>query len=158
MRTAIDDLPSIGVSRMRAAGAFQANEATTTIRFADGLSFVVGLSRLQFPNGGGWSFFVCPCGRRARTIRLFDGSLACRSCLAERGLRPRIQLIGTHKRAAYLAPRLVARLNSPPPARLNPRPGRTLDRRAKLELALKRTLIVARGAAIEKFEKDLSKP
>ena len=65
---------------------------------------VFALSLVRFPNGGSWSFFLCPCGRRARIIRLFEGGLACRQCLGNRGLRPRVQLIATHKRAAYIAP------------------------------------------------------
>ena len=35
--------------------------------------FTVGLSLFRWPNGGSWSFFVCPCGRRARIIRLSHG-------------------------------------------------------------------------------------
>jgi hypothetical protein len=69
-----------------------------------------------------------------------------------------VELITVEKRAAYHAPRILARLNSDAPARLTPRPGRMLDRRANLELRLKRSLIVERRAAIEQFEKDLSKP
>jgi hypothetical protein len=102
------------------------------------------LSHLQFPNGGSWSFFVCPCGRRARTLRLFEGGLACRQCLGARGLRPRVQLIATHKRAAYLAAKRLERLTSSSPARLHPRPGRMLDKRVNIENALRRSLIVAR--------------
>ncbi len=66
--------------------------------------------------------------------------------------------MSTEKRALWLAPRLIARLNSTTPARLSPRSGqRMLDRRAKLELSLKRTLLVARRAKIAQFEKDLGK-
>jgi hypothetical protein len=58
------------------------------------------------------------------------------------------------KRAALTAPKRIERLNSDAPARLHPRPGRMLDRRANLELRLKRSLIVERRAAIEQFAKD----
>jgi hypothetical protein len=93
---------------------------------------------------------------RARIIRLFEGGLACRQCLGDRGLRPRVQLIATHKRAAYHAPRILACLNSNAPARLFPRPGRMLDRRTNLEAKLRRSLIVARQFAIDEHEKILS--
>jgi hypothetical protein len=73
------------------------------------------------------------------------------------GLRSRVELIRTEKPAAYLAPKWIARLNSETPARLHPSPGQMLDRRAKLELALKRSLIVERKAKIAQFEKDLGK-
>ena len=62
------------------------------------------------------------------------------------------------KRAALTAPKRIERLNSDIPARLHPRPGRMLDKRANLELRLKRSLIVQRRAAVEQFEKDLRKP
>jgi hypothetical protein len=117
--------------------------------------FTVGLSLFRWPNGGSWSFFVCPCGRRARIIRLFEGGLACCRCLKARGLHARVELIRTEKRAALLTPNRLERLKSDTPARLNPRRGRMLDRRTNLELALKRSLIVARRAKIAQFDKDL---
>jgi hypothetical protein len=49
-------------------------------------------------------------------------------------------------------PKLLARLNSDKPARLHPRPGRMLDRRAHLEFALRRSLIVAREHELEEHE------
>jgi hypothetical protein len=106
----------------------------------------VGLSLVRFPNGGSWSFFVCPFGRKYRNLRL-----ACRGCLKARGL-----FFGSHasKRTAWIAPRRLARLNSTEPARLHPRRGRLLNRRANLELRLKHSLIVARQATIAQFEKD----
>ena len=156
MKTAIDDLPSVSVSRLRAWGEITAETKVTTVAFGE-VIFNVALALVRFPNGGSWSFFLCPCGQRARIIRLFEGGLACRQCLGDRGLRPRLQLIATHKRAAYHAPRILARLNSNAPARLFPRPGRMLDRRTSLEAKLRRSLIVARQFAIDEHEKILSK-
>jgi hypothetical protein len=63
--------------------------------------------------------------------------------------------VRTDRRAALLTPKRLERLKSEAPARLNPRPGRMLDRRANIELALKRSLIVERRAKIAQFEKDL---
>jgi hypothetical protein len=149
MKLAIDDLPSVSVSRLRALGEIAAQTKITTVRF-DEVAFNVALSLRRFPNGGSWSFFLCPCGRRARVLRLFEGGLACRQCLGDRGLRPRVQLIRSENRAAYLAPRILARLNSTTPARLHPRPGRMLDRRANLEFALRRSRIVARKHGVDR--------
>jgi hypothetical protein len=146
----------VSVSRLRALGEVRAEDATATVNF-DGVAFVVGLALRTFPNGGSWSFFVCPCGRRARILRLVDGSFACSGCLKARGFHSRSQLIPTAHRAAYTAPRVLARLNSPSPARINPRPGRMLDRRALLERGLKRSLLVARRARIAEFERDAGK-
>ena len=119
------------------------------------VSFNVAISLRRFPNGGSWSFFLCPCGRRARTLRLFEGGLACRQCLGARGLRPRVQLIRSENRAAYHAPRILARLNSDKPARLHPRSGRKLDRRVPLEARLRRSLIVAKQFALDEHDKTL---
>jgi hypothetical protein len=154
---AIDDFPSIGVSRMRAAGEIRPEHATTTIQFPDDpRTFTIPLHHIHFPNGGGWSFFCCPCGRRARTIRLYDNALACHGCLKAMGFRNRVQLIPAEKRAAYHLPRLIARLTAPP-ARLHPRPGRTLDRRPRLERSLRRSLIVERQHALEEHDEMLKR-
>jgi hypothetical protein len=53
------------------------------------------------------------------------------------------------------APDRIAKLNGDKPARVNPRPGRKLDRRAPTEAALKRSLLVARRHGIAEFEKKL---
>jgi hypothetical protein len=156
MKAAYDELPGVAVSCMRASGAIGPDTKTTTVAFGD-VEFVVGLTQRRFPNGGSWSFFVCPCGRRARILRLFAGGLACCRCLKARGLHARVELVRTERRAAWLTPKRRERLKSEAPARLNPRPGRMLDRRANMELALKRSLIVACRAKIAQFEKDLSK-
>ena len=125
---------------------------------ASEVSFYVAVAHRQFPNGGSWSFFLCPCGRRCRILRLYEGaSLACCRCLGARGLRPRVELVVTPNRAAYLAPRILARLNSTTPARLHPRPGRMLDRRTNLEAKLRRSLIVARQHALDEHNKMLAK-
>jgi hypothetical protein len=139
MRTAIDDLPSISASRMRAAGLIRPNDTTAAVAFPDAPTFVVALQHIRFPNRGGWSFFVCPCGRRARTIRLFDGGLACKHCLEARGLRYRVEDLPKPERAAHVASRLKPRLASPSPARLKPHlRWSKLERRSRLEMALRR--------------------
>jgi hypothetical protein len=149
MRQAIDDLPSVSVSRLRALGDITAETKTTTVKFDD-VALVVALSLRRFPNGGSWSFFVCACGRRARILRLLEGRLACCRCCKAHRLHARVELIATAKRAAYLAPKRLARLNSDAPARLHPRPGRMLDRRANLEFALRRSRIVARKHGVDR--------
>ena len=69
-----------------------------------------------------------------------------------------MELVRTERRAALLTPKRLERLKSEASARLHPRPGRMLDRRTNIELALKRSLIVARRAKIAQFEKDVGKP
>jgi hypothetical protein len=162
MKTVIDDLPVVLASRLRAVGEIGPDTKAATIRFDNGESgveFVVAIVQRRFPNGGAWSKFVCPCGRRAQKLRLFEGRPACRRCLIAVGMQYRSDMCSHFsKRVALTAPKRIARLNSDIPARLHPRPGRILDRRANLELRLKRSLIVARRAGIAQFEKDLGKP
>jgi hypothetical protein len=157
MRTAIDDFPSLSVSRLRAAGEIRPSASTATVSFPDsGVAFVVALSHFRWPNGGVWSFFRCPCGRQAHTLRLFEGELACRGCLKARGFRARVELIPTPARAAHTGPRRIARLASAAPARLYPRPGRRLDRRTHIEAALRRSQIVARQHALDEHAHQLA--
>jgi hypothetical protein len=155
MRQAIDDFPFIGVSRMRAAREIGPDDKFAVVTFSVGAAFTVGLRHVHFPNEGSWSFFVCLRGRRCRTLRLYEGGLACHRCLAAHGLRNRVELIPTEKRASYQAPRLLARLTSASPTRLNHWPGRMLDRRPRLERALRRSLIVARQHALDEHAKKL---
>jgi hypothetical protein len=138
--TVIDDLPFVSASCMRAAGEIRAEDRTAVVRFGD-LAFTVGLQHIRFPNGGGWSFFICKCGRRCRTLRFHQGSLACKGCLEANGLRYQVEDLSRGERAAHTASRLKARFAAP--ARLNPRPGRRLDRRGRLAAALWRAEYVA---------------
>jgi hypothetical protein len=129
----------------------------TTVFFGD-QSFNVAVSHRKFPHGGSWSFFQCPCGRRCRILRLYEGrELACRWCLAARGMRGRVELIATSQRAARIVPKLLARLTSDEPARLRPRPGRVLDRRSRLEAKVRRSLIVARKHALDEHDEMLAR-
>jgi hypothetical protein len=144
MKPAIDDFPSLSVSRLRAAGVIRPGDRTAVVAFPCGLSFVVALQHIHFPNGGGWSFAVCSCGRRCRTLRLYENRLACRGCLVARGVRSRAAGLSETARARHRVLALKARLEGGP-ARLKPRPGRTVDRRARLEAALARAEYVALG-------------
>jgi hypothetical protein len=140
MKPVIDDLPMVLASRLRATGEIGPDTKAATIRFDNGESgveFVVAVVQQKFPNGGSWSKFVCRCGRRARKLRLFQGRPACRRCLIAAGMQYRSDMCSHFsKRAALTAPKRIERLNSATPARLHPRPGRKLDRRARIELAL----------------------
>ena len=156
MRQAIDDLPSVSVSRLRALGEITPKMKTTTVMFGD-VGSAVELVLFCWPNRGSWSFFLCPWRRRARILRLYEDGLACRGCLKARGLRHRVELVRTEKRAAYHLPRILARLNSTAPARLHPRPGRMLDRRSHLEAQLRRSIIVARQYELDEHDERLAK-
>jgi hypothetical protein len=91
----------------------------------EGLTFDVGLAHTRLRHGGGWSYFICPCGRLARTVRLLEGRLVCRTC---DGLLARCQM---DDKAGPIA-RLLERLDG------------KARRRAKLARSLRRKLIVER--------------
>jgi hypothetical protein len=143
MRLTQDDCPSVSVSRMRALGEVREDMSRVRVTIG-GVSRDVGLWHLRFPNGGGWSFFVCPsCGRRARVLKLFE-KIACRRCTrlgpSSPPLRWRTDLGDRAQRIERLRQRLCGG-----PARIKPRAGRTLDRRWRTEQALRRALIAERS-------------
>jgi hypothetical protein len=115
------------------------------INMGDGLERKVRLEHTRFPNGGGWSHFICPqCGRRARTLRLTeDGRLACQRC---DGLLYRCQHHDKATRIAHLRALLYGA-----PARHKPRTV-PIDRRQRLEAALRRLLIRQRQERLERID------
>jgi hypothetical protein len=116
--------------------------AKVTLKVGE-LERVVGLQHLHFPNGGGWSFFVCPqCGHRTRTLRLTeDGRLVCWRC---DGLPYRCQ----QQDRTLTIKRLRALLYGPA-ARVKPR-WLNIDRRRRLELSLRRAIIRERQERIDR--------
>lgn len=140
MRLTQDDCSSISVSRLRALGVV--TEAMRSVRVTiAGASCEVRLSHMRFPNGGGWSFFLCPvCGRRARVLKLFE-KMACWRCTGSgSSSRPLPYRAQRFERIERLRQRLYSG-----PARVKPRPGRTIDRRWRTEQALRRALIAERS-------------
>lgn len=119
-----DDLPAISASRLRALRAINPEMKTVRLEL-EGLAFDVGLAHTRLKHGGGWSYFICPCGRLARTVRLLEGRLVCRTC---DGLLARCQ---TRDKGPAIA-RLLERLDG------------KLRRRGKLTRSLRRKLIVER--------------
>ena len=178
MKRTIDDLPPIRVAALVALGEIGRDAKTARVRFGDdGVEHQVGVRVRPFPNGGFWAILVCPrCGGgspvpsrrhanvpchrpaggvgRSQRLRLLDDRPACGKCVRGSGLIYRSQSIRTEKRHAVTAPPRLAVLNSDTPARVNPRPGRKLDRRRNLEFALKRSMIVSRKHLVD-HAKDL---
>lgn len=137
-----DDLPAIGVSRLRKLHLI--TPAMKTVRLelegeAGPLAFDVGLAHTRFWNGGGWSFFICPCGRLARTLRLLEGRLVCRTC---DGLLARCQLGDRpgQRKGDKAGP--IAR-------KLEQLAGQVRHRRKALERSLRRALIVERARRLK---------
>lgn len=142
-------MPAVSVSRLRASGAVRPDMTEATVKVGD-LERTVGLQHLHFPNGGGWSFFVCPqCRNRRRTLRLTeDGRLVCWRC---DGLLYRCQ----RKDRTLTIARLRGLLYGAP-ARLKPRwlLNISLDRRRRLELSLRRAIILERQERLARAKRD----
>jgi hypothetical protein len=152
-RLLLESLPaSPNVSRLRAEGAITADMTSVWIGFgAIELKREVRLAHRRFPNGGGWSFFLCPrCERRVRRLRLHDGRPMCAYCC---GNFHRISYGSPTQREAARERRIerLRKLTSGGPARLNPRPGRVLDRRWSLTMSLRRAQIVKRWEVLRRW-------
>jgi hypothetical protein len=155
MKTRIEDLPVIRVSALVASGYIRRDAVTALVRFGDDVvEYGIGVRVRRFRNGGFWAMLVCPrCGGGAQRLRLLDGQPCCGKCVRASGLRYRVESTAAKDRHLLTAPDRIAKLKGL--ARVNPRPGRRLDRRAPIEAALKRSLLLARRRGIAEFEKKL---
>ena len=151
-----DDLPAISISRLRAQGVVSAKTTEFTVRLGD-VEAVVGVTHMAFPNGGGWSYFLCPCcGRKARTLRLLNGRLLRSRCFQARGVLYRAVPAGLRQRAALRIPKLRAMLESDKPLRLKPSTMRgKMERRERHEAALQRNLLILRRHDLAAFKRAL---
>jgi hypothetical protein len=164
-RVFFDELPSLGVSRLRATGAIRLEDRQVIIPFG-GRMKLISVAHTVFRNGGSWSYFRCPkCGRRAKRLWLVDDAPSCRLCLEKLGVRYRsAYAFGVTERLRERdrrVDRLQAMLEGGP-LRLKPVPAnwgnRRLDRRIRLTWALQRARLVTRLAQIAYQHEQSSKP
>jgi hypothetical protein len=157
VKRTIDDLLLVRVATLVVLGEIGRHTKTARFRFGDDcIEYHVAVKLRPFRNGGFWALLVCPrCELGSQRLRLLDDRPACGKCVRATGLIYRSQSVRTEKRHMVTAPARLARLNSGEPARVSPRPGRQLDRRANLEARLRRSLIVAREHAIDEHDKML---
>ena len=146
-----DDLPTVNISRLRATGVITPDMASVTLAVGEKPGgFTVGLAHLSFPNGGGWSLFICPqCHGRRRVLRLTEaGRLACWRC---DGL---VYACQRKDRSLQIA-RLKALLyggGQDDKARLKRRFLDRIDRRRRLEVALRRLIIADRQDRLDRLK------
>jgi hypothetical protein len=94
-RIFFDELVSLAASRLRATGAIRLEDRHGVIAFGDEDNGVerrkcIGVAHTKFPNGGSWSYFVCPrCGGRKKKLWLIDDAPRCQSCCWSLGVRYR---------------------------------------------------------------------
>jgi hypothetical protein len=141
-----DDLASVSISRLRASGVVTGDTKSVEIVFGegdDGLKREVKVVHRRFPNGGEWSFFLCPvCARPARILKLHDKPM-CRRCCLGNGIGYRVSSGSPVGRDVARVARLrkLRKLLDGGPVRLHPRPGRKLDRRWSLTVSWRRGMI-----------------
>ena len=154
-RIFFDELVSIAASRLRAAGVIRLEDGHAVIPLGQ-KNRLIAVTHTKFPNGGSWSYFVCPkCGRRAKKLWLVDDAPRCRLCLEKLGVRYRAAYgFGRTERLGE-RDRRVDKLQAMPeggPMRFKPVPpnwgNRLLDRRNCLTAALQRARIATRLAQI----------
>jgi hypothetical protein len=142
-RIFFDELVSVSVSRLRATGVIRLEDQWARIPF-DEQAKLIGVSHTKFPNGGSWSYFVCPqCGRRAKRLWLVDDAPRCRLCLEKLGVRNRAAYGFGRTERLRERDRRIDRLQAMlegGPMRFKPVPpnwgNRRLDRRNRLTWAL----------------------
>jgi hypothetical protein len=150
----LEDLPTVKIAPLRAAGLITADMTETVIRLGE-KDFTVALSLRRFPNGGSWSLFRCfGCGRGAQVLRLLGDQPSCRNCCYKQGVRHVSVGKSPRRRAMLYAPKLLAKPSAP--ARLHSRPGRVLDRRARLEAILREKLLLLREADAKRMHAVLA--
>jgi hypothetical protein len=155
MRVFQDDLPSISISRFRATGVVTPETTEVVVKFG-AVEQTVGVKARKFPNGGGWSSFVCPrCGVQVRVLRLLNGGVLCTRCLTRRGVRFRSELgMSVTQRAEHRIPKLKAMLLSETSLRLKPVLWGKMERRKRHEAALARCEYIVAKARFKRRVKD----
>jgi hypothetical protein len=141
-----DHLASLSISRLRASGVVTRDTKLVEIVFGEGnngLTREVKVVHRRFPNGGGWSFFLCPvCERPARILKLHEKPM-CRRCCLREGIGYLVSSGTPVERDLARVARLkkLRDLLDVGAARLCPRPGRKIDRRLSLTVSYRRGMI-----------------
>ena len=142
MRRFADDLPAVKISRLRALDLITAETTEFVVRLGE-VEQLVAVTLRKFPNRGSWSLFVCPtCGLRAQVLRLLDDAVVCRRCCIRRGVRRRCEPMGLRQRAEHRIPTLKALLQSEQSLRVKPHLWGTMERRVRLEAALRKAQLL----------------
>lgn len=80
-RRFFDEFQRVRVSRLRADGTIDPAKRQAVIPFPDGTSKIIGVGHTHFPNGGGYSYFVCPkCAKLAGVLYLIEDAPRCTKC------------------------------------------------------------------------------
>jgi len=164
-RIFFDELESLGVSRLRAAGAIRLEDRQVLIPLGGRIK-LISVAHTVFKNGGSWSYFRCPkCTGRSKKLWLLDDAPRCLRCCWSLGVRYRsAYAFGQSERLRerdHRVDRLQAMLEGGP-LRFKPVPpnwgNRRLDRKIRLTWSLRRARIVTRIDQIAHQHEQSSKP
>ena len=87
-RRFFDEFESVRVSRFRAMGVVDPAKDHALIPFPGGKTKLIHTGHVRFPNGGGWSFFVCPkCVKLTPKLYLIDDAPLCWRCCDKLNIR-----------------------------------------------------------------------
>jgi len=91
-RRFFDEFDKVRVSRFRAMGVIDPAKREALIPFPNGKTKLIGVGHVRFPNGGGYSYFVCPkCAKLAGTLYLIDDAPRCHQCCDAMNIKHRTQ-------------------------------------------------------------------
>jgi hypothetical protein len=154
-RRFLDAFLSVRVSRLRATGVIDPSKPQAVISFPGGKQKIIGTAHVRFPNGGGWSFFVCPgCAKLAQNLWSIDDRPLCAKCCNGLNIWHRTKWgFGRHERLTAkdkVLDQLIAKLEATTPLRFNPAPkhwrgrARLVSNSRRLTARMRRSLVVCR--------------
>jgi hypothetical protein len=126
-RKFFDQFEKVSVSRLRANGTIDPAKRQALIPFPNGTTKLIGTAHTHFPNGGGWSYFICPkCAKLASKLYLIGDAPRCSKCCNAMNIWHTTQYgfgRGARREARdRLLDQLVAKLETSEPLRLKPTP------------------------------------
>lgn len=126
-RRFFDEFEKVRVSRFRAMGVIDPAKRTALIPFPGGKTKLIYTAHTRFPNGGGWSYFVCPkCGKLAQDLYLIEDAPLCWRCCDAINIayRTRMGFGRDERRRAKdkTLDQLIAKVETKTPLRLKPTP------------------------------------
>jgi hypothetical protein len=153
-RRFLDQYEKVRVPRFRAMGIIDPSRYYALIPFVVRTK-LLSVAHVRFPNGGGWSFFVCPgCSRRTTNLYLIDEAPRCGRCCGARNIHHRSRYgFGREERLRERDKHLdcmQAQLDATTPLRFNPAPkhwrgrSRIVSNSRALAMRMRRSMVVCR--------------
>ena len=157
-RDFLDQYPKVRISRFRATGVVDPAKRYALIPVGE-YTKLLYTAHVRFPNGGGWSYFICPkCIRRAVTLYLIEDAPRCVRCCHALNIWHRSRYgFGRAERLRERdkhLDRMQARLDTTTPLRFKPAPknwrgkARLLSNSRALTMRMRRSMIVCRLAML----------